>query len=133
MSLDILKSKKSDPDPLQPTFDLKTYKDTDWSGDFCTIQFNCLLQNKSPTQNLGGGNSDEFYFKEGTYNKSKMLEVVHGDVSKVKWMYNRYHHMVNYLPFKNNKLKYVDGYDPERNKDETDLFVFDRVKDYFKR
>tara|TARA_Y100001954_G_C15295707_1_gene353488 strand:+ start:118 stop:375 length:258 start_codon:yes stop_codon:yes gene_type:complete len=80
---------------------------------------------------LGGGNSDEFYFKEGTYNKSKMLEVIHNDVSKVKWIYNRYHHMVNYRPFKNNKLEYVDGYDPSKNRDETDLFQFERVKDYY--
>lgn len=133
MSLDILKSKKTDPSTFEPKFDLNTYKDTNWSGDFCTIHFNCLLQHKSPTQNLGGGNSDEFYFKEGTYNKSKMLEVVHSDVSKVDWRFNRHHHTVNYNPFKNNKLKYVDGYDPSTNQMETDLFVFDRVKDHFKR
>ena len=126
ISLDCLKHNPKNP------FDIKTYKETNWSGDYCTIQFNCLLQQKSPTQKLGGGNSDEFYFKEGTYNKSKMLEVVHSDVSKVKYMYNRYHHIVNYLPFKNNKLKLIDGYDPKDNKSETDLFEFERVKDYFK-
>ena len=133
MSLDILKSKKSDPHHLKPSFDIKTYKQTNWVGDFCTIHFNCLLQHKSPTQNLGGGNSDEFYFKEGTYNKSKMLEVVHSDVSELDWRFSRYHHTVNYNPFKKNKLKYVSGYDPSKNKNETDLFEFDRVKDYFKR
>ena len=62
-----------------------------------------------------------------------MLEVIHSDVSEVVWRYNRYHHTVNYDPFKNNKLEYVDGYDPSNNKSETDLFEFDRVKDYFKR
>jgi len=133
MSLDILKSKKSDPHHLKPSFDIKTYKQTNWVGDFCTIHFNCLLQHKSPTQNLGGGNSDEFYFKEGTYNKSKMLEVVHSDVSQLDWRFSRYHHTVNYYPFRKNKLKYVSGYDPSKNKNETDLFEFDRVKDYFKR
>jgi len=123
LSLDILKHNPKSP------FDIKN---KNWKGDLCTLQFNCLLQEKSPTQKLKGGNSDEFYFKEGTYNKSKMLEVIHGDVSKVKYMYNRYHHKVNYLPFKNNELKYVKGYDPLKNKKETDLFVFERVKDYFK-
>ena len=47
-------------------------------------------------------------------------------------MYNRYHHMVNYKPFKNNKLEYIDGYKPVDNKEETDLFEFERVKDYLK-
>lgn len=98
-----------------------------------TIQFNCLLQCKSPTQKLGGGNSDEFYFKEGTYNKSKMLEVVHNDVSEVVWRYNRFHHKVDYSKFKENKLEFIDGYDPLKNKEETDLFEFDRVKDYFEK
>jgi hypothetical protein len=132
LSLDVLKSKKSNKSLYENDFDIKTYKDTNWSGDLCTIQFNCLLQQKSTTQKLGGGNSDEFYFKEGTYNKSKMLEVIHSDVSTVKYMYNRYHHMVNYKPFKNNKLEYIDGYKPVDNKEETDLFEFERVKDYLK-
>jgi len=126
ISLDCLKYNSKTP------FDINTYKQTNWSGEYCTIQFNCLLQQKSPTQLLGGGNSDEFYFKEGTYNKSKMLEVIHTDVSDVKWKYNRFHHQTNYLPFKNNKLKLIDGYDPKDNKSETDLFEFERVKDYFK-
>ena len=62
-----------------------------------------------------------------------MLEVVHSDVSIVDWRFNRFHHTVNYRPFRKNKLKYVSGYDPSKNKNETDLFEFDRVKDYFKR
>ncbi|XDZ62607.1 hypothetical protein AB8881_08605 [Alphaproteobacteria bacterium LSUCC0396] len=133
LSLDVLKHKKSDPSLYEPQFDIKNYKKDGWKGDLCTIQFNCLLQHKSPTQNLGGGNSDEFYFKEGTYNKSKMLEVIHNDVSKVDWRFSRYHHTVNYNPFKGNELQYVDGYDPSKNKSETELFEFDRVKDYFKK
>ena len=55
-----------------------------------------MLQQKSPTQLLGGGNSDEFYFKEGTYNKSKMLEVIHTDVSDVKWKYNSSNEKMKY-------------------------------------
>lgn len=96
-------------------------------GD-CTIQFNNLLQGKVGTQLLGGGNSDEFYFKEGTYNKSKMLEVEHPDVCKVVWKFGRIHHEVNYLPFKDNELRYVKGYDPKNNIDETELFEMVRVK-----
>lgn len=97
---------------------------------YTTMQFNCLLQGKSPTQNLGGGNTAEFYGKEGTYNKSKMLEVIHPDVARVEWRYNRFHHHVDYRPFKDNEPVYVDGYDPEKNRSETDLFKMERVKDY---
>ena len=97
------------------------------------MQFNCLLQGKAPTQQLGGGNSAEFYSNEGTYNKSRMLEVIHPDVSKVAWRFGRWHHDVDYDVQKTQYLekhppKYIDGYDPENNRSETDLFVFDRVK-----
>ena len=61
-----------------------------------------------------------------------MLEVVHPDVSEVVWKFNRHHHKVNYDPFKNNQYKLVKNYNPKDNKSETDLFEFERVKDYFK-
>ena len=96
-------------------------------GD-CTIQFNNLLQGKVNTQVLGGGNSAEFYFNEGTYNKSKMLEMAHPDVCKVVWRYGRVHHECNYRPFKKNELKYREGYDSTDNWDETSLFEMKRVK-----
>lgn len=99
-------------------------EDTDLSlrvlkdGD-CTIQFNAFLQGKVATQTLKGGNTDEFYHKEflddpdeledkryhekGTINKSRMLEAMHPDVAKVVWRYGRWHHYVDYGPFKDNK------------------------------
>lgn len=70
----------------------------------CTMQYYAFLQNKMGTQVLKGGNSDEFYLKEGTKPKSKMLVDVHPDVSKLKWKFSRWHHEVNYRPFKNNRL-----------------------------
>lgn len=94
----------------------------------CTIQFNAFLQGKVNTQVLGGGNTAEFYAKEGTYNKSAMLEKAHPDVSKVVWRYGRFHHHVDYRPFAGNQLKYVSGYDPDHNRAETDLFEMVRVK-----
>lgn len=96
-------------------------------GD-CTMLFNCLLQNKIVTQALKGGNTAEFYASEGTYNKSLMLQAVHPDVAKVKWKYNRWHHEVDYKPFKANEPIYVDGYRPQNNRAETDLFGFERIK-----
>ena len=96
-------------------------------GD-CTMLFNCLLQNKIVTQALKGGNTDEFYDTEGTYNKSRMLEVIHPDVSKVVWKYNRWHHVVNYKPFKANKLQFIDEHDPQANTAETSQFVMEQEK-----
>ena len=88
---------------------LKYNEDTDLSlmvlkDGLCTIQFNAFLAGKVTTQRMNGGNTDEFYKKEGTLNKSKMLAEMHPDVAKVVWRFNRWHHHVNYKPFKGNKL-----------------------------
>jgi hypothetical protein len=70
----------------------------------CTIQFNAFLAEKIMTQRNGGGNTEEFYKKHGTLAKSKMIEKLHPDVAKVVWKFNRWHHQVDYRPFKKNKL-----------------------------
>lgn len=83
---------------------------------WCTIQFNAFLQEKMETQKLPGGNTDEFYLKEGkkrggakysdtgTVAKSQMLCEVHPDVSKMVWKFQRWHHHVDYSRFKTQKL-----------------------------
>lgn len=71
---------------------------------YCTIQFNAFMQLKTTTQVLRGGNSKEFYDKEGTLPKSQMQVDVHPDVSKIMWRFNRIHHFVDYTPFKKTKL-----------------------------
>ena len=76
----------------------------------CTIQFNAFLQGKNATQTVKGGNSAEFYDKEGTWKKSKMLVDLHPDVSRMVMRFNRWHHYVDYGPFKKNKLIYRDDY-----------------------
>ena len=105
-------------------------------GD-CTVQFNAFLQGKGATQTLKGGNTEEFYHKEigydaetgeaiqadetlevkdrynvaGTVAKSQMLVDMHPDVAKMVFRYGRWHHHVNYEPFKKLPLKYTDGID----------------------
>lgn len=83
----------------------------------CTIQFNAFLQEKMETQKLPGGNTDEFYLVEGqkrdgqkyadtgTVAKSKMLCDVHPDVAQMAWRFKRWHHHVDYSPFKAMKLE----------------------------
>lgn len=70
----------------------------------CTVQFNTFLQNKIRTQSMGGGNTEAFYEKEGTLPKSEMLAMLHPDVAKVVWKFDRFHHFVDYNSFKKNKL-----------------------------
>lgn len=70
----------------------------------CTIQYNAFSTGKVVTQALAGGNTTEFYAKEGTLPKSEMIERLHPDVARVKWMNNRWHHFVDYSPFRTNRL-----------------------------
>lgn len=92
-------------------------------GDVC-VQFNAFLQGKAATQTVKGGNTAEFYhaeFKEnedfeksgynslGTVNKSQMLVDMHPDVARLVWRYDRWHHYVDYSPFKDNAMKLKPG------------------------
>lgn len=85
----------------------------------CTIQFNAFLQDKVTTQRMRGGNTDEFYKQEGTYLKSKMLVDMHPDIAKIVFKFNRWHHNVDYRPFKNNLLKRKE-----------DLIIPDKINNY---
>jgi hypothetical protein len=69
-----------------------------------TLQFNAFLAGKVTTQRMSGGNTEEFYRQEGTLAKSQMLADLHPDVAKVVWRFNRWHHLVDYSPFTNNRL-----------------------------
>lgn len=99
---------------------LRVLKDGD-----CTIQFNAFLQGKAATQTVKGGNTAEFYHAEGslerekwrdgylnaegTIKKSQMLVDLHPDVARIEWKYGRWHHFVDYRPFKKNQLKLKDN------------------------
>ena len=117
---------------------LRVLKDGD-----CTIQFNAFLQGKCATQTVKGGNTDEFYHKEGvldsdqvklgqynvngTVNKSQMLADMHPDVARVVWRYGRWHHYVDYSPFKVNKLKLKENVQINRG---VNNYGMKLVKDY---
>jgi hypothetical protein len=89
-------------------------EDTDLSlralkDSWCTVQFNAFLCEKITTQRMTGGNTKDFYEKEGTLAKSKMLEEMHPDVAKTVWKFNRWHHQVDYKPFKSTNLSLKAG------------------------
>ena len=89
-------------------------------ASWCTIQFNAFLQAKTATQAMKGGNTDEFYHREGskghgryaengTTAKSQMLVQVHRDVARIVWRYGRVHHHVDYRRFRDQKLMLRKG------------------------
>ncbi len=85
-------------------------EDTDLSlrmlkDGYCTILFNAFLAFKVPTQSIRGGNTDAFYRDEGTLPKSRMLVELHPDVTKLVWRFGRPHHLVDYRPFRRNRLR----------------------------
>ena len=89
-------------------------EDTDLSlrilkAGYCTVLFNAFLQGKMATQSVAGGNTEEFYRKEGTLPKSEMQIAMHPDVSRLVWKFGRWHHSVDYSGFRRNKLIKKDG------------------------
>lgn len=86
------------------------------TAGWCTIQFNIFLQDKMETQKLKGGNTDEFYHREGvvvsgekytdtgTLLKSKMVVDIYPNISKIVTKFNRIHHSIDYSSFRNRKL-----------------------------
>lgn len=103
-------------------------EDTDLSimmlkNNWCTIQFNAFLQNKIVTQKIKGGNTKEFYSKEGTLPKSKMLEELHPDIAKVVWKFDRWHHNVDYSGFKNLLLKKKENIEIKKEIDNYGMFL----------
>lgn len=80
------------------------------SDGWCTVQMCAVTADKLATQRIGGGNSDMFYFKEGTDNKSQMLVDVYPQYAQKVFRFNRIHHYVDYSIF-NGKLEYKDDFD----------------------
>ena len=77
---------------------------------WCTILFKAFLQKKTWTQQVKGGNTKEFYDKEGTIFKSRLLVRIHPDCARLVWKFQRWHHEVDYKRFLHrNRLKRKPG------------------------
>jgi len=93
----------------------KYNEDTDLSlrtlkAGYCTILFNAFLVGKVTTMRMKGGNTGEVYGDtDNRLEFAESLQKQHPEVVKVTWKFNRWHHQVNYKPFKKNKLKIIDG------------------------
>jgi hypothetical protein len=93
----------------------KYNEDTDLSirvlkDGWCTILFQCFLQNKISTMLMKGGNTDTIYNTgDNRLEFAKSLETQHPDIVKIVFRYNRWHHSVNYDGFRKNKLIKKEG------------------------
>jgi len=104
-------------------------EDTDLSlrmlkAGWCTVLFNAFLQDKQWTGQIKGGNTDEIY-TEGTLAKSRMLCAMHPDVSTLVWKFQRWHHHVDYRPFRALRLHRKPGLDIGDGPNEFGLRVID--------
>lgn len=95
----------------------KFNEDTDLSlrvlkDGWCTILFNAFLAGKVTTQRMKGGNTDTIYNTgDNRLEFAESLQRKHSDVVKVVWKFGRWHHSVNYKPFKKNKLIKIERLD----------------------
>lgn len=79
------------------------------SGE-CTILFNAFLCGKVTSMRMRGGNTDSVYAEtENRLEFAQSLANQHPDVARVTKKFGRWHHHVNYKPFKKNALKLIDG------------------------
>lgn len=90
-------------------------EDTDLSlrvlkSGLCTVLFNAFLAGKVTTMRMSGGNTDQLYADDGRKKMAESLAEQHPDVAKVVWKFGRWHHQVNYAPFKSNKLIRKEGW-----------------------
>ena len=82
---------------------------------YCTILFNAFLQDKQSTMTMKGGNTDTIYNNgDNRMEFAKSLEEQHPDCVKVIWRFNRWHHSINFNPFKKNKLIKKEGINIEK-------------------
>ena len=93
----------------------KYNEDTDLSlralkDGYCTILFNAFLIGKVTTMKIKGGNTDTIYNSGDNRREfAESLKRQHPDVVDVTWKFNRWHHTVNYGPFKKNRLIRKEG------------------------
>lgn len=89
-------------------------EDTDLSlrvlkDGWCTVLFVAFLARKRPTMTMKGGNTDELYQGDGRLRMALSLQRQHPDVVKLGRRWGRWQHIVDYRPFKNNRLRLKPG------------------------
>jgi hypothetical protein len=93
-------------------------EDTDLSlrilkDNYCTLLFNAFLCGKMATMTMKGGNTEEVYAKnqqqfDNRRTFAESLKAQHPDVVEITMKWGRWHHHVDYSPFKH-QLKMKEG------------------------
>jgi len=101
-------------------------EDTDLSlralkAGYCTILFLAFLADKTQTMKNKGGNTDELYQGDGRLQMAQSLVDQHPDVVTITRKWGRWQHLVNYKPFKSNRLRKRPDYVPKAGPDEYGL------------
>lgn len=78
-------------------------------GGHCTALFNAFLADKIATMAVKGGMTDYYEKTQKRLEFAQELQRHHPDVVKVVWKFSRWHHQVDYRPFKGNKLIKKEG------------------------
>lgn len=76
---------------------------------YCTLNFNAFSGDKDATMITKGGNTPIYTQGDLRSEFTDSLIRQHPDVVKKVWRYDRWHHEVNYKPFKKNKLIRKEG------------------------
>lgn len=78
------------------------------AGD-CTVLFQSFLADKIQTMKLKGGMTDYYEQTDKRLQFARELQEAHPDVVKIVWKFHRWHHLVDYQPFKKNTLRLKPG------------------------
>lgn len=91
---------------------------------WCTVQFNAFLGDKATTMTMRGGNTDTVY-ADGDHRREFAESLVrqHPDVASVVWKFGRWHHQVDYSPFRSNRLRLRPGVTPTGENDELGMVL----------
>lgn len=110
-------------------------EDTDLSlrvlkAGYVTVQFNAFLGDKATTMTMRGGNTDTVY-NTGDHRLefAESLCREHPDVASVVWRFDRWHHQVDYAPFRTNALKRRPDVVPTGGANEYGMVLRRRKKD----
>jgi len=88
-------------------------EDTDLSirilkSGYCTVLFNAFLCDKAETMSMKGGNTDELYRQgkkyDGRFEMMMSLIRQHPDIVRINRRFGRWQHLVDYRPFRRNRL-----------------------------
>jgi len=84
-------------------------EDTDLSlralkDGWCTILYNAFVADKAATMTVRGGNTDQLYQGDGRLKMAQSLVDQHPDVVSITRKWGRWQHLVDYRPFRRNRL-----------------------------